>query len=231
MAPSIRDVRILVVEDEPAIADFVARGLEAEGYTVIRAGDGLDGARRALTEDVDLAILDVMLPGRDGLSVLDDIRFAKPQLPVVLLTARGEVRDRVVGLDRGATDYLTKPFSFEELAARVRAHLRRPGQAQSARLEAGGIHVDLLTRDVERDGVPVRLSAKEFELLVYLARHPDQVLSRQQILNAVWDYDFEPHTHVVEVYIGYLRRKLALPESPAPIETIRSAGYRLRTRD
>jgi DNA-binding response OmpR family regulator len=220
-------VRILVVEDEEAIADFLQRGLQAEGHVVGCALDGADGERRAVQEDVDLVILDIMLPGRDGFDVLRSIRRAKPALPVIMLSARAEVEARVAGLDRGATDYVTKPFSFEELAARVRAHLRAPHQPDATALTAGGIRLDLLTRRVERDGEPIHLSAKEFELLAYFLRHPGQALSRQQILSAVWGYDFDPGTNVVEVYIRYLRRKLELPGRPAPIETIRSVGYRL----
>lgn len=222
-------MRILVVEDEAAIADFLQRGLQAEGHAVGCAYDGEEGERRALSEDVDLVILDVMLPGRDGFTILRTIRARKPGLPVIMLTARADVEDRVAGLDSGATDYVTKPFSFEELAARVRAHLRAPHQRDATTLEAAGIRLDLLSRRVERDGEPIRLSAKEFELLAYLLRNPERALSRQQILSAVWGYDFDPGTNVVEVYIRYLRRKLALPGRPAPIETVRSVGYRLVT--
>ncbi len=224
-------MRILVVEDEPAIADFVRRGLQAEGYAVDCALDGEEGERRALAGDVDLVILDVMLPGRDGLGVLDSIRRRKPALPVIMLTARGEVEDKVTALDAGATDYVTKPFSFDELAARVRAHLRMPDQGRTTELEVAGIRLDFLTRRVERDGSEINLSAREFDLLAYFMRHPGQVLSRQQILSAVWGYDFDPGTNVVEVYVGYLRRKLAHAGSPAPIETLRSVGYRLVDRD
>jgi DNA-binding response OmpR family regulator len=221
-------VRILVVEDEAAIADFLQRGLGAEGHVVGVAEDGIDGERRARAEDVDLVILDLMLPGRDGFSVLQSIRENKPGLPVIVLSARADVEDRVTGLDLGATDYVTKPFSFDELAARVRAHLRTPHQRDATTLEAAGIRLDLLSRRVERDGEPVHLSAKEFELLAYFLRHPNRALSRQQILSAVWGYDFDPGTNVVEVYVRYLRRKLALPDRPAPIDTIRSVGYRLK---
>jgi len=223
-------MRLLVVEDELPIADFVRRGLEAEGYAVEHASDGVEGERLAVAGDVDLVILDLMLPGRDGLSVLEGIRRAKPALPVILLTARGGVEDKVAGLDTGANDYVTKPFSFEELTARVRAHLRTPLQGESTVLEAAGVRLDLLSRRVQRDGGAVELTAREFELLAYLMRHPNQVLSREQILNAVWGYDFDPGTNVVEVYVGYLRRKLALPGGPAPIETVRSVGYRFAAR-
>lgn len=229
-ARTMSPMRILVIEDETAIADFVQRGLQAEGYAVAVASDGIEGERRALHEDVDLVILDVMLPGRDGLEVLASIRRVKPELPVVMLSARATVDDRVAGLDGGATDYVTKPFSFDELAARVRAHLRRPRQRDATTLSAAGIELDLLSRKVRRDGVELRLSAREFDLLAYFLRHPDQALSRQQILSAVWGYDFDPGTNVVEVYIRYLRRKLELPGKPAPIDTLRSVGYRLTTR-
>jgi DNA-binding response OmpR family regulator len=223
-------VRILVVEDEPAIADFVQRGLRAEGHQVEVVHDGISGQERALAPGIDLLVLDRMLPGRDGLEVLRAVRAQKPALPVILLTARAEVADRVEGLDAGATDYVSKPFAFEELAARVRAHLRAPVQAKATELTAGGIHVDLLSREVTRDGQQIHLSAKEFELLAHFLRHPNQVLSREQLLSAVWGYDFDPQTNIVEVYVGYLRRKLALPSSPAPIQTLRSVGYRLRDR-
>jgi two-component system, OmpR family, response regulator len=224
-------VRILVVEDEPAIADFLRRGLQAEGYAVDCAHDGVEGERRALSGEVDLVILDVMLPERDGMDVLDTIRARKPALPVIMLTARGEVEDKVSALDSGANDYVTKPFSFDELAARVRAHLRSPEQGRATELSVAGIRLDFLTRRVERGGMPITLSAREFELLAYFMRHPGQVLSKQQILSAVWGYDFDPGTNVVEVYVGYLRRKLAAYGGPAPIETLRSVGYRLVDRE
>ena len=165
-------MRLLVVEDEPAVADFVARGLRAEGYGVVVADDGREGERRAVAEEFDLVVLDRMLPGRDGLEVLDGIRRQKPELPVIVLTARGTVPDRVAGLDRGATDYVTKPFAFEELAARVRTHLRTAGQAVPTTLECNGLRVDLLTREAWAGGQAVRLSAKEFNLLAYFMRHP-----------------------------------------------------------
>ena len=219
------------MEDEQSIADFVQRALSAQGHAVDVASDGIEGERRALASDVDLVVLDRKLPGREGLDVLRAIRAQKPALPVIVLTALGEVPDRVAGLDAGATDYVTKPFSVEELLARVRAHLRAPAtQTEPTRLAAAGIEADLLSREVSRDGHPVRLSAKEFELLVYLLRHPNQVLSREQLLSGVWGYDHEPGTNVVEVYVGYLRRKLALDGQPAPIDTVRSVGYRLTTR-
>jgi DNA-binding response OmpR family regulator len=224
-------VRILVVEDEPAIADFIRRGLQAEGHSVDSAADGETGELSALNGDVDLVILDVMLPGQDGMSVLDAIRQRKPALPVIMLTARGDVNEKVAALDAGATDYVTKPFSFDELAARVRAHLRMPDQGRTTELAVAGIALDLLTRRVQRDGHEINLSAREFDLLTYFMQHPGHVVSRQQILSAVWGYDFDPGTNVVEVYVGYLRRKLALSGSPAPIETLRSVGYRLVSRD
>lgn len=224
-------MKILVVEDETAIADFVQRGLEAEGYSVACADDGPEGERQALDDDVDLVVLDLMLPGRDGLSVLGSIRESKPTLPVIVLTARDAVEDKVAGLDGGATDYVTKPFSFDELTARIRAHLRDTGQqGEPTELNAVGIHVDLLSREVVLGKEAVHLSSREFDLLVYFMRHAGEVLSREQILSAVWGYDFDPGTNVVEVYVGYLRRKLAADGGPARIETLRSVGYRLTDR-
>ena len=221
-------MRILVVEDEASLADFVSRALTAEGHTVRVGHDGPTGERLALRDDVALVILDVMLPGKSGLEVLRAIRASKPALPVILLTARGAVEDKVDGLDLGANDYVTKPFSFDELLARVRAQLRDPGQASASSLEVGEITLELRTRRVRRAGVEVDLSMREFELLSYLMRHPDQVVSRAQILDAVWGFDFDAETKVVDVYISSLRRKLALDGVPAPIETVRQVGYRLR---
>ena len=220
-------MKLLVVEDEAAIADFLERGLAAEGYEVMVAGDGVEGERLALADGFDLVVLDRMLPGRDGLEVLGAIRDAKPALPVIVLTARGEVADRVEGLDRGATDYMTKPFAFAELLARVRARLRQPSGEAPTVLEAAGMRLDLLARRVERDGASVRLPEREAELLAYLMRRPGQVCTRAEILAAVWRYDHDPGTNIVQVYIGYLRRRLAGLGSPAPIETVRAAGYRL----
>ena len=220
-------MRILVAEDEAAIADFIDRGLSAEGYAVTVVSTGEDAVALALAEDFGLVVLDRMLPGLDGIDVLRALRDAKPELRVIMLTARTAIDDRVAGLDAGAVDYMTKPFAFDELAARVRAQLRGPAQTQPTRLEALGIELDLLSRRVTRDGIEVVLSTKEFELLTYFLRHPSNVLSREQILSAVWGYSHDPGTNIVEVYVSYLRRKLGRPGSPAPIITVRSVGYRL----
>jgi DNA-binding response OmpR family regulator len=171
-------------------------------------------------------LLDLLLPGKNGLEVLDAIRARMDNLPVIVLTASGAVAQRVEGLDRGANDYITKPFSFAEMLARVRANLRGPRQRAASVLEAGGIRADLLTRRVTHDGRDVHLTAREFELLAHLLRHPDQVLSREQLLNAVWGFEFDPGTKVLDVYIGYLRRKLR-DDGSGPIETVRNVGYRL----
>jgi DNA-binding response OmpR family regulator len=231
---------ILAIEDEPGILDFLERGLRAHGFQVASALDGDTGLEKALSEDVDLVVLDLMLPGRSGLEVLTALNERKSSLPVIVLTARGEVEQRVAGLDAGAVDYLTKPFSMRELAARVRAQLRVAAQAPRTALTAGDINVDLLTREVRRAGEPVTLSTTEFELLVYLMRNQGRVLSRERILRAVWGYDYDPGTNVVDVYVGYLRRKLRSGDIPddapsargerytreVPIATVRSIGYR-----
>jgi DNA-binding response OmpR family regulator len=220
-------MRVLLVEDEPGIVDFVRRGFEAEGFAVQAARDGIEGERLALGGGFDAIVLDLMLPGRGGLEVLAALRRSSPEVPVIVLTARGEIEDRVAGLDAGAVDYLVKPFSLAELLARVRAQLRVVAETSETTLRGADIEVDLLTRGVRRGGEPVRLSSTEFELLVYLLRHHGQVLSREQILSAVWGYEHDPQTNVVDVYIGYLRRKLARRDDPAPIFTVRSIGYRL----
>lgn len=225
MAPSV-----LLVEDEPGIVDFVKRGLEAEGFSVQAALDGAEGQRRALAESFDMVVLDLMLPGVGGMEILERLREAKPELPVIVLTARGEVEDRVAGLDAGAVDYLVKPFSLAELLARMRAQLRVAAQASASiptTLRCGEIEISLLTRKVRRGRMSVALSTTEFELLAYLMRHRGHVVSREQILSAVWGYEHDPATNVVDVYIGYLRRKLGRPEDPAPIFTVRGVGYRI----
>ncbi|HEY3959463.1 MAG TPA: response regulator transcription factor [Solirubrobacteraceae bacterium] len=224
---TVDSARVLLIEDEPGIVDFVKRGLEAEGFTVVAALDGIEGERLALREDFDGIVLDLMLPGRPGLQILAAVRRAKPSVPVIVLTARGEIEDRVEGLDAGAVDYLVKPFSLAELIARVRAQLRVLAEVSSSTLGVAGIEVNLLTRKVRRGERAVPLSTTEFELLIYLMRHHGQALSREQILSAVWGYEHDPATNVVDVYVGYLRRKLGDPDDPAPIYTVRAVGYRL----
>lgn len=223
-------MEILVVEDEAGIADFLERGLRAEGYGVRVATDGEAGARLALDREVDLVLLDRMLPGIDGLDVLARVREARPLLPVIMLTAKAEVIDRVEGLDGGATDYVTKPFAFEELLARIRARSREGEANAGTTIEAAGIRLDLLSREARREGVATRLPEREADLLAYLMRHEGRACSREELLSSVWGYEHDPGTNIVQVYIGYLRRKLARPGSPAPIETVRSVGYRLRVR-
>jgi DNA-binding response OmpR family regulator len=218
---------VLLIEDEPGIVDFVCRGLEAEGFAVAAATDGLQGERLALGGGFDAIVLDLMLPRRGGLEVLASVRRALPSVPVIVLSARGEIGDRVEGLDAGAVDYLVKPFSMAELVARVRAQLRVVAQVSVSTLRAEDIEVDLLTRRVRRAGQTLTLSTTEFELLVHLLRHPGQVVSREQILSSVWGYDHDPATNLVDVYVGYLRRKLRCSGKPAPIFTVRAVGYRL----
>jgi DNA-binding response OmpR family regulator len=224
-APATAGV-VLVVEDEPGIVDFLQRGLSSYGYVVSTALNGIEGTEKALTEAIDLMVLDLMLPGRSGMQVLATIREAKPALPVIALTARGDLDDRIAGLDAGLVDYLTKPFSLRELAARIRAQLRAASEATSTTIVGGDVELDLLTRQVRRQGDLIRLSSTEFELLAYLMRNRNRVLSREQILRAVWGYDYDPGTNVVDVYIGYLRRKLRRGDSAAPIVTVRTVGYR-----
>jgi DNA-binding response OmpR family regulator len=223
-------MEILVVEDEAGIADFLERGLRAEGYGVRVATDGETGAQLALDPEVDIVVLDRMLPLLDGLAVLERVRRIRPLLPVIMLTAKAEVADRVEGLDRGATDYVTKPFAFEELLARIRARLRDDGSSSESVVEAAGIRLDLISREARREGVTTRLPEREADLLAHLMRQTDRVCTREELLSAVWGYDHDPGTNILQVYVGYLRRKLARPGSPAPIETVRSAGYRLRER-
>jgi DNA-binding response OmpR family regulator len=224
---------ILVIEDESGIVDFLERGLEAQGFEVRAELDGDRGLECALRDHVDLLVLDLLLPGRSGLEVLATVHDAKPELPVIVLTALDQVEQRVAGLDAGAADYLTKPFSLHELAARIRAQLRIAAQSQRTVLRGAELEVDLISREVKYAGEPVRLSTTEFELLTYLMRNHGQALSREQILRAVWGYEYDPGTNVVDVYVGYLRRKLRAAAkddnaagSRSPIVTVRSVGYR-----
>jgi len=218
-------VRILLVEDEPLIASFVARGLRAEGYATSVATSGDDALSELRTRDWDLVILDLMLPGRDGFEVLQGTLEADPPPPVLVLSARNGVATKVAALDAGASDYLGKPFSFDELLARVRVCLRRqPGGAAPEPAEQV-LALDPRNRRItRRDGVRVQLSERECALLEYLLRTPQEVVSRERILNAVWDYQFDPRSNVVDVYVARLRRKL---EAEAVIETVRGGGYRL----
>jgi DNA-binding response OmpR family regulator len=216
-------MRILAVEDEPAILRMLERGLTAAGHQVLTAADGEDGVLLALGEEPDVVLLDISLPGLNGHEALAQIRGRKPDLPVLMLTARDDVDNKVRALDAGADDYLTKPFAFEELLARIRALTRRADQATSAELEVGDVRLDLLGRRAWRADRVIELSNREFTLLEYLLRHPGQVLNRTQILFAVWEYDADPSSNVVDVYVRYLRRKLG---EPSPITTIRGSGYR-----
>jgi two-component system OmpR family response regulator len=226
---AVTSASVLLIEDEPGIVDFVRRGLEAEGFAVEAAGDGEQGERLALRGGFDAIVLDLMLPGRGGLEILASVQRATPNVPVIVLTARGELEDRVRGLEAGAVDYLVKPFSLAELVARVRAQLRILAEASASTLRVEDIEVNLLTRKVRRGERTVQLSTTEFELLVYLIRHHGHAISREEILSSVWGYQHDPATNVVDVYVGYLRRKLGSPEDPAPIFTVRAVGYRLGT--
>jgi heavy metal response regulator len=217
-------MRVLVVEDELRVRSFLERGLQEAGFAVDVAADGEDGMRLALVHPYDAIVLDLMLPKRDGLSVLRELRGAGRATPVLVLTARDEVDDRVRGLDAGADDYLPKPFAFAELLARVRALLRR-GTARPSLLEIGDLRIDLLSRKAVRAGVKLELTQKEFALLEYLARHEGEVVTRTMISEHVWDMNFDSFSNVIDVYIRYLRRKIDEPFGTKLIHTRRGVGY------
>jgi DNA-binding response OmpR family regulator len=216
-------VKLLVVEDEQRVASFLVKGLRANGYGVEWVSTGRDALRRSVDADVCMVILDLGLPDLDGLEVLGSLRKRGATVPVLVLSARGRVNDRVKGLDLGADDYLAKPFAFEELLARIRANLRPRADVSAGVLRAGGISVDQVRHEATVGGRTFTLSAREFALLQAFVGHPSQVLSRQELLSMAWDMNFDPGTNLVDVCVGYLRRKLG----EALIETVRGSGYRL----
>jgi two-component system, OmpR family, response regulator len=221
-------MRVLIVEDEPKMAGLLRRGLVAEGMAVDLARLGEDAVPRAEATDYDVIVLDVMLPGIDGFEVCRRLRDADVWAPVLMLTARDAVRDRVAGLDSGADDYLTKPFSYAELLARLRALVRRGDAERPVVLQVGGLRLDPATRQVWRGDTEIALSAKEFAVLETFMRRPGQVLSRFDLLEHAWDYEYENRSNVVDAYVRLLRKKIDKPFGTESIETVRGAGYRLR---
>jgi DNA-binding response OmpR family regulator len=221
-------MRVLLVDDEVKFATVLRGGLEEHGYAVDVAHDGEDGFELANMQSYDLVILDVMLPGLDGLQVCRRLRDEGRNVPILMLTARDAVDDRVAGLDCGADDYLTKPFAFRELLARTRALLRRESSSRDPIVRIGDLELDTITHEVRRDGQEVELTSKEYAILEYFVRNPNRVLSRTQIAEHVWDYDFVAMSNVVDVYVGNLRRKLGDDREPRLLHTVRGTGYQLR---
>jgi two-component system copper resistance phosphate regulon response regulator CusR len=219
--------RILIIEDEPRISSFIAKGLGANGFTPTVVANGTTGLDYAMSDEFDLVILDIGLPGMDGFTVLDRLREAGSRVPVVILTARKSPSDTVAGLEGGADDYMPKPFRFDELLARVRLRLRGDHSPEVQAITVGDLTLNVHTRQVVIGARTIDLSAREFALTETFMRHPGQVLSREQLLSRVWGYDFEPGSNVVDVYVGYLRGKLGAER----FETVRGMGYRLTTAD
>ncbi len=217
-------MRVLVVEDEKKVASFIAKGFEQEGHAVDVVYDGEAGARQALHIDYDVVILDVMLPKRSGLDVVSQIRAKKPRLPVIMLTAKGEIDDRIAGLDKGADDYMVKPFAFAELSARVRALFRR-GMLEDTKLTVADLELDTATRVVKRAGRQIDLKLKEYSLLEYLLRNANRPVTRTMITEHVWDIHFDSVSNVVDVHINSLRNKVDRGFSPPLIHTVRGVGY------
>jgi two-component system, OmpR family, response regulator len=223
-------MRLLVIEDDKKIASFIVKGLKQSGFAVDHADNGEDGLHLALNAPYDAAVIDIMLPARDGLSVVQELRARKIGLPVLILSAKASVDDRIKGLQSGGDDYLVKPFAFSELLARVQALIRRSTRtAEPTSLSAGDLSLNLLTREVTRAGQNIELQAREFALLEYLMRQPDRVLSKALILEHVWDYSFDPQTNVVDVVICRLRDKVDRGFDRKMIQTVRGVGYVLKT--
>jgi heavy metal response regulator len=222
-------MRILLVEDDRKLASFVRRGLEEEGYAVDVAADGEDGLAMGLDRLHDVIVLDVMVPGKAGLQILRELRQAKVTTPVLLLTARDTVEDKVRGLDAGADDYLTKPFAFAELLARLRALLRRRAEAQAPVLRVADLTLDPATRTVKRAEQTIPLTNREFALLEYFLRNPGRVLTRTTIAEHVWNYSFDSDTNIIDVYVNYLRKKIDAEREPKLLHTVRGVGYVLKT--
>lgn len=221
-------MRVLVVEDEHKIANSIRKGLEQEHFAVDVAYTGTDGLDLAVSESYDVIIMDRMLPGIDGLTITKEVRIKNIHTPIIILTARGQIEERVAGLDSGADDYLIKPFAFTELLARVRALSRRPKQVHSTILKVGDITLDPITYDVTRGEKSIQLSNKEFSLLEYLMRHPGKIISKEQIISHVWNYDSDVLPNSVEVYIKHLRNKIdSFSNKPALIKTVRGFGYKI----
>ena len=221
-------MKILLVEDEHKIAQSIKKGLEQEKYVVTVAFDGEEGQDLALGEEFDLIILDRLLPKVDGLEICRQIRQAEINTPILILTARGQTQDKVEGLDSGADDYLTKPFAFEELLARIRALKRRPTETVGDILKLSDLELDTVNFTVKRAGQAINLSSKEFSLLEYLLRHPNKILTKDQLINHVWSYESDILPNTVEVYIGYLRNKVDKPfQAPSLIKTVRGFGYKI----
>ena len=223
-------MRILVVEDEKKVAEFIKRGLKEEGYAVDVASDGEQGYYMATTNEYDLMVLDVMLPKMDGVTLCQKLRQGKYTVPILMLTAKDAVRDKVEGLDAGADDYLTKPFAFAELLARIRAHLRQGETRQPAKFQINDLTLDPVTHKVFRAGKEIDLTAKEYALLEYLMRNAGSIVTRTMIAEHVWDINFETFTNVIDVYINYLRRKIDQGCSSKLIHTIRGRGYILKEK-
>jgi len=221
-------MRLLLVEDEKKVANFIKKGLEEEGYAVDHEADGEAGLLTGLDGIHDLIILDINLPKRDGLKILRELRRKKITTPILLLTVRATIEDRVIGLDTGADDYLPKPFSFQELLARIRALLRRPAEAKSPILKLADLTLEPATRLVYRNNNKIELTAKEFSLLEYFMRNQGRVLSRTMIAEHVWDYGFDTTTNVIDVYVNYLRKKIDGAGEPKLLHTIRGVGYVLK---
>ncbi|KAF0221247.1 MAG: two-component system OmpR family copper resistance phosphate regulon response regulator [Geobacteraceae bacterium] len=224
-------MRILVVEDEKKVASFIKRGLEEEKYEVETAGDGEEGLKMALEKPYDLIVLDWMLPKKDGLSVLKEMRGKKNATPVLMLTAKDTVEDIVAGLESGSDDYLTKPFAFAELLARVRALLRRSEMDRGAEIRFADLRIDPVTHKVWRKDREIDLTAKEYGLLEYFMRNPNQVLTRTMIADHVWDYTFDSFTNIIDVYVNYLRKKIDRDADKKLIHTVRGVGYILKEED
>ncbi|MCL5668870.1 MAG: response regulator transcription factor [Gammaproteobacteria bacterium] len=222
-------MRVLIVEDDRQAADYLAKGLREQGYVADQAGGGKEGLHLALSENYDVLIVDRMLPGLDGLSLIQSLRAGGKHTPVLILSALGEVDDRVKGLRAGGDDYLTKPYAFSELAARLEALLRRGSEVRAdSRLRVADLEMDLLARSVMRAGQRIDLQPREFRLLEYLMRHHDQVVTRTMLLEKVWDYHFDPQTNVIDVHISRLRQKIDKNFSMPLLHTVRGAGYCLR---